>query len=275
MRSTLSSLAKKHYENFPVGSWLIPKTYRTPIHLIYAFVRVADDLADEGAMEGQERIARLHEWEQLLIKNVEGNASDDFFREVANAIHQYHLPIPYFQDLMTAFRRDAVNRTYRTFDEVLDYCRHSANPIGRLLLILFQCSSAENEKLSDNICTALQLTNFWQDISVDTRRNRFYIPTVEMEQFGITPADLSSSGKQHEFRKLMNFQVERTMKIFEEGKPLLLNVSSEFRKELHFIYLGGTKILKKIKALQYDTRFFRPALTKTEKFFLALQSLTS
>lgn len=275
MPESLFTLAQKHYENFPVGSWLMSKKYRTPIHLIYAFARVADDIADEGTMAAQERIAQLNEWEQLLLKSVEGDAADNFFQELANAIHQYHLPITYFQDLIIAFRRDAANQTYRTFDELLGYCRYSANPIGRLLLIIFQCSGAENEKLSDAICTALQLTNFWQDISVDTRRNRFYIPTSEMEQFGITVADLSSSHKQSEFRTLMTFQVERTMRMFEEGKPLLLNVSADFRKELHFIYLGGTKILKKIEALQYDTRFSRPALTKTERFVLALQSLTS
>ncbi len=275
MDNSLLHLAQKHYENFPVGSWLLSKKLRKPIHLIYAFARVADDIADEGNLGERERIQRLNEWEQLLLRSLNATATDVFFRNLAEAIHKFDLPVRYFQDLLVAFRKDSSNPTYSTFDEVLDYCRYSANPIGRLLLALFNCSNDENERYSDKICTALQLTNFWQDISVDTRRNRFYIATTELQQFGLTISDLVHNEKRIEFRQLMKFQVERTRGIFEDGKPLLSNVGREFRKELRFIYLGGTKILDKIEALDFDTRRNRPALTKFNMLSLAVKSFFS
>jgi len=273
MSNSLLDLAKKHYENFPVGSRLIPKKYRQPIHAIYAFARVADDIADEGSLTSEQRIAKLNEWEWFLLQSMEGKAPDSFFEILAGIIKEFNLPVQYFRDLITAFRKDAVTSTYATFEELLDYCRYSANPIGRLLLIIFHSSNPQNEKYSDYICTALQLTNFWQDISVDTRRNRFYIPTTDFEQFGITTSELFNGEKKNEFRQLMKFQVERTRTMFEQGKPLIHRVNKEFQKELAFIWLGGTSILDKIEALQYDTRVVRPSLSKLEMAMLALKAL--
>lgn len=273
MSYSLFDLAKKHYENFPVGSRLIPQKYRQPIHALYAFARVADDIADEGSLNSEERIARLNEWEQLLVQSMEGKAPDVFFETLVEVIKKNNLPIQYFRDLLHAFRKDAVNSTYATFEELLDYCRYSANPIGRLLLILFNSSNPENEKYSDHICTALQLTNFWQDISVDTRRNRFYIPTSDFERFGMTISELLNGEKKNEFCQLMKFQVERTRTMFEQGKPLIHRVNKEFKRELALIWFGGTKILDKIEAMQYDTRVVRPSLSKFEMAILTLQAL--
>ena len=275
MDNSLLHLAQEHYENFPVGSWLLLQKFRKPIHLIYAFARVADDIADEGSLSEHERIRRLNEWEQLLLRSLNGTATDVFFRNLAEIIHKFDLPVRYFQDLLVAFRRDSTNPTYSSFAEVLDYCRYSANPIGRLLLALFNCSNDDNERYSDNICTALQLTNFWQDISVDTRRNRFYIATAELRQFGLTLSDVMRNEKRNEFRQLMKFQVERTRGMFQDGKPLLSNVGREFRKELRFIYLGGIKILDKIEALDFDSRRIRPALTTFDMLSLAAKSFFS
>ncbi|MEW5797909.1 MAG: squalene synthase HpnC [Bacteroidota bacterium] len=275
MSLSFSNLARKHYENFPVGSWLLPRKFREPIHLIYAFARVADDIADEGSLGEQERIQRINEWEQMLLQSVKNEASDVFFRNLAETIRQFNLPTRYFQDLLVAFRRDASNPTYSTFNEVLEYCRYSANPIGRLLLKLFSCSTVENEQYSDKICTALQLTNFWQDISVDTRRNRFYIPASDLQQFGLTFVDCTRKEKQNEFRQLMKFEVERTRALFKDGKPLLSKINGEFRKELHFIYLGGTTILKKIERANYETRHYRPVLSPFDMVSLAMKSLLS
>lgn len=275
MDYSLSRLAQQHYENFPVGSWLLPKQFREPIHLIYAFARVADDIADEGSLGEQERIQRINDWEQMLLHSAGGSPPDVFFRNLAGTIRQFDLPIGHFQDLLVAFRRDSSNPTYSTFEEVLEYCRYSANPIGRLLLKLFRWSNDENERYSDNICTALQLTNFWQDISVDTRRNRFYIATEDLQRFGLTVSDFLRDEKRNQYCQLMKFQVERTRGLFEKGKPLLTKVGTEFRKELQFMYLGGTKILDKIEALEYDTRSVRPTLTKFDMLSLAVKSFFS
>ncbi len=265
MQNFLENLAKTHYENFPVGSWLIPKQYRETIHLIYAFVRVADDLADEGTMNSAARITRIDEWQQRLHDAVKGNSSDEFFIKLADAIQKNNLSLKLFDDLLIAFRRDAANPLYNTFDEVLEYCTYSANPIGRLLLQIFECSDDETERLSDKICTALQLTNFWQDISVDTRRNRFYIPQADLQDFGLQISDLRSYENEKIFRELMKMQIERTRKLFEEGKPLFGLVAKNFRFELNMIWNGGMRILEKIEAMNFDTRFVRPKLTVLDK----------
>ncbi|MBI2429387.1 MAG: squalene synthase HpnC [Ignavibacteriales bacterium] len=275
MAENLLNLAHKHYENFPVGSWLLPKKYREPIHLIYAFARVADDIADEGMQSPEVRIRQIDEWEQMLLQSTNGSAPDSFFRKLAEVIEQFGLPHSYFQDLLIAFRRDSANPHYETFNEVLDYCRYSANPIGRLLLKLFNCSNDENEQYSDKICTALQLTNFWQDISVDTRRNRFYIATTDLQRFDLTFSDILRNEKRNEFRQMMKLQVERTRRMFKEGEPLLSKVNPHFRKELRFIYLGGSKILDKIELLDFDTSAVRPALTKLGMLSLAAKSFIS
>ncbi|MFZ4620780.1 MAG: squalene synthase HpnC [Bacteroidota bacterium] len=273
MGHPFEKLAQQHYENFPVGSFFIPKRYRRPIHLIYAFSRVADDIADEGNMLPETRIASLEAWERSLMNALSGNMDDDFFVELAKVVREFELSPELLKDLLVAFKKDSSNPRYSTFDELLEYCRYSADPIGRLLLQIFKCSNETNQKYSDRICTALQLANFWQDISVDTAKNRFYIPQSELTNNGLTEQDLSTDSKPEKFITLMRFQVERTETILMEGKPLLEQVSKELRFEMRLIWHGGMTILQKIKEAGYDTRIRRPALTKFDKaaiFFKAL-----
>ncbi|MBP6671801.1 MAG: squalene synthase HpnC [Bacteroidetes bacterium] len=273
MGHPFEKLAQQHYENFPVGSFFIPKRYRRPIHLIYAFSRVADDIADEGNMLPETRIASLDAWERTLEKALGGEKEDDFFTELAAVIREFDLSPQLLKDLLIAFRKDASNPRYDSFDEVLEYCRYSANPIGRLLLQIFKCSNETTEKYSDHICTALQLANFWQDISVDTGRNRFYIPRLELSKFELSESDITASSNQEAFTSLMKHLVERTEAILIEGKTLLDIAPKVLRFEMRLIWHGGMTILQKIRSAEYDTRHFRPALTKIDKaaiFFKAL-----
>jgi len=270
---SLSKLAQTHYENFPVGSWFIPKKYREVIHLVYAFARVADDIADEGSESSAERIERLNEWERMLLHSVKGEPTSEFFSRLADSVERFHLSVHHFQNLLAAFRKDSENDTYETFDDVVEYCKYSANPIGRLMLEIFNCSNEHTIEMSDNICTALQLTNFWQDISVDTRRNRFYIPLVELKAHGLRLNDLRNRDNSSSFLRLMKLQIERTEKLFEKGKQLFHHVPKDFKFELKMIWHGGMCILEKIKRMNYDTRVARPILTGRDKVVVLLKTL--
>lgn len=273
MGHPFEKLAQQHYENFPVGSFFIPKRYRRPIHLIYAFSRVADDIADEGNMLPETRIASLEAWERSLEKALNGGTEDDFFTELASVIREFELSPQLLKDLIVAFKKDSSDPRYDSFDELLEYCRYSANPIGRLLLQIFKCSNVTTEEYSDRICTALQLANFWQDISVDTGRNRFYIPRLEISTFGLSENDITASSNQEAFKALMKHLVERTEAFLNEGKPLLDIAPNVLRFELRLIWHGGMTILQKIRTAGYDTRLLRPALSKIDKaaiFFKAL-----
>ena len=258
--SRLSSLASEHYENFPVGSFFLPLSLRRPIHLIYAFARVADDIADEENLPEATRIQQLDVWESSLLRAIAGESVDPFFDELAGVISHHALTPGHFRDLIMAFRMDAQSTHYWTFEDLLFYCRHSANPIGRLLLELFGGATEESLAASDALCTALQLTNFWQDISVDTQRERFYIPMEDLEIFGC--AHMQSGP---EFRSLMEFEVRRTRDIFETGRALITLAPRTLRFETALTWHGGMRILEKIEALNFDSMQQRPALTITDK----------
>jgi squalene synthase HpnC len=269
----LKQMAAAHYENFPVGSRFIPSRYRDAVHLVYTFARVADDIADEGNAGREERLERLNEWESQLLQTVNGDVEDDFFAQLAAVIDRFRIPTELFSDLIVAFKRDVENPIYETFDDVLEYCRHSANPIGRIMLMIFSSANATTEQLSDKICTALQLTNFLQDISVDTRRNRLYITAEELRQFGIDRSDFSSLTRQDAFRELMKFQVERIRQLFADSQSLPALVHKDFRYELKLIRYGGLRILEKIEQAGYDTRSIRPSLTTVDAALIALRAL--
>ena len=271
----LEELASKHYENFPVGSFAMPARFRRPIRLIYSFARVADDIADEGNEPAADRIQRLNIWSDLLHRSLEESTEYAVLNELAVEIQKRKLPVRLFDDLMIAFRKDCENHLYQSYEEVLEYCTYSANPIGKLLLHIFHCFNEENERFSDDICTALQLTNFWQDISIDTRRNRFYIARNEFEQFGFSIADLQRNTRKKEFVDFMKYKIEWTKGLFESGKPLIRNVPLVFRLELKLIWNGGMRILEKIEESGYDTRAFRPVVGRKDKlsiFFKALRT---
>ena len=261
-------LTRNHYENFPVGSVLVPKAKRKHIYSIYAFARTADDFADEGygsETTVADRLRLLDDWERQFDECLEGNFQHPIFTALQQTIRELDLPVELFKDLLSAFRQDVVKARYSDFDEVLDYCRRSANPVGRLILLLFDYRDEKFFQLSDRICTGLQLTNFWQDVSVDLEKDRVYLPLDEIEKFNFSEAELFGKICNDSYRELLKFQVERTQKFFEEGKPLLDFVSGKLRLELKLTWLGGTQILRMIEKNNYDTLSYRPALSRFDK----------
>lgn len=267
--------AEHHYENFPVGSFLLPKQQRTWIHAIYAYARTADDFADEniGELTEHQRLELLKRWEDDLDRSLAGEARGTVFVALERAIREARLDVQLLRDLLSAFRQDVTKRRYGNFTEVLDYCRRSANPVGRLVLQVFNYRDEERAALSDHICTALQLTNFWQDISVDIKKDRVYLPLDDMAQFGVGVDDLRHARATTRVKSLIKFQCERTWDFFKKGKPLCNLLDSRLRWEIRMTWLGGTQILRMIRAQDYDTLWKRPTLSKWKMFMLLLRAL--
>jgi phytoene synthase len=251
-----------HYENFPVASLLLPRTLREPVAVIYRFARTADDIADEGDDPPGPRLARLQEYRLALQGIQSGTATKDpLFRDLDRVAREHGLPLPLFHDLIDAFSQDVVKNRYADFAEVLDYCRRSANPVGRLLLALFRKDSAENLRDSDRICTALQLINFWQDVDIDcATKDRIYLPQDEMRRHGIGEEQLRERRCDAPFRELMRFQVDRARRLMLEGKPLVGRLEGRFRLEIALTVQGGLRILEKLERAGYDMFRRRPVL---------------
>ncbi|MBS1791126.1 MAG: squalene synthase HpnC [Acidobacteria bacterium] len=270
-------LTQSHYENFPVGSLLVPKPLRKHVYSIYAFARTADDFADEGYETGElteaKRLAALEDWQQKLEQSFVGKTDHPVFIALAATVKELGLPIQLFSDLLSAFKQDVVKRRYANFDEVLDYCTRSANPVGRLILLLFGYRDERLHQLSDHICTALQLANFWQDVSVDIRKDRIYLPQDDMQQFGVTVEDLRAARFSPQFAELLKFQVERTWELFRQGRELPELVSGRLKYELRLTWFGGTNILKQIEALSFDTLNQRPTNSTFDKVRLLARTL--
>lgn len=256
-------LANSHYENFPVASRLLPKHLRLPIAVIYAFARRADDFADEGNLSDEERIAALTDYGTKLDLIEQGQQVDDStFIALADVIQQHELPISLFHDLLTAFKMDVTKARYANFGEVMEYCRYSANPVGRLLLHLNKATSPQNLGASDAICSALQLTNFLQDISQDLEESdRIYIPQDEMEQFAVSEDDIRNKITNNSTRRLIEFQIRRTVKLMQAGAPLGKVLKGRMGLELRMTIMGGSRILQKLNQ-QHDDVFSRPRLNK-------------
>ena len=272
-------IAKGHYENFPVASLLLPKDKRKYVYAIYAFARAADDFADEEGIEGgtPKRLALLDEWNEKLRECYNGKAYDPIFIALGKTVEDCKIPIKPLEDLLGAFRQDVVKSRYSTFDEVLDYCTRSANPVGRLVLMIFGCHDEEFFKYSDKICTALQLTNFWQDVEVDIRKDRIYLPEEDIKQYGYSYRQLEMKQDNENFRKLMKYEVERTQAIFDEGKKLIELTAGNadtkrLSKELKLTWLGGTTILAKIKEIDYNVLNKRPRISGFDKVKIFLSS---
>ena len=272
-------IAKSHYENFPVASLLLPKEKRKYVYAIYAFARAADDFADEEGIEGgsPKRLALLDEWDEKLKDSYNGKAYDPIFIALGKTVEDCRIPIKPLEDLLSAFRQDVVKSRYSTFDEVLEYCKRSADPVGRLVLMIFGCHDQEFFKYSDKICTALQLTNFWQDVEVDLRKDRIYLPEEDINKFGYSYRQLEMKQDNGYFRKLMEHEVEKTMALFDEGRKLIemTEKNSETRrlsKELKLTWLGGTTILNKIKEINYNVLNQRPRISGLDKIKIFLSS---
>ncbi len=256
-------MAQSHYENFPVASRLLPKHLRQPIAVIYAFARRADDFADEGNLTNEERVAALTDFGNKLDLIGQGkDVEDTTFIALADVIKQHQLPISLFHDLLTAFKMDVTKARYANFGEVMEYCRYSANPVGRLLLHLNKATSPQNLGYSDAVCSALQLTNFLQDISQDLEESdRNYIPLDEMKQFGVSEEDIHNKLTNPATRKLIGFQIRRTIKLMQSGAPLGKVLKGRMGLELRLTIMGGSRILYRLNQ-QYDDVFSRPRLSK-------------
>ncbi len=270
-------MARAHYENFPVGSLLAPKDRRKHVYSIYAFARSADDFADEGYETGELtealRLAALDDWERKLEDCYQGRADHPIFIALADTVRELRLPIQLFLDLLSAFKQDVVKRRYADFDEVLDYSARSANPVGRLILLLFDYREERLSELSDCICTALQLTNFWQDVEVDIRKDRIYLPQNEMARFGVSVDDLLKKRFSEGYAAMLKFQVERTWKLFDQGKSLPSLVRGRLAIELRLTWLGGARILERIEEMGYDTLNARPKISTADKISLLVKAL--
>ncbi|MFA5405467.1 MAG: squalene synthase HpnC [Ignavibacteria bacterium] len=245
-------IATTHYENFPVGSLLFPKKSRKYIYSIYAFARTADDIADSGVLSENKKINKLNEmWDKLDMIENNVNIVDEIFFALNDTIKILNIPIKEFKDLLTAFKQDSVKQRYDRFEELIEYSKLSANPIGHLVLYVSGYNDNNLFKLSDYICTALQLANFWQDVSRDLEIDRIYIPKEEMEKNNYS-YDLLFQGKENnDFIKLMKSLVDNTKIIFEKGKELENELSGRLKYEFRTIYRGGMEILKKIEKLDY------------------------
>jgi phytoene synthase len=270
-------MTRSHYENFPVGSLLIPKNRRQHVYSVYAFARTADDFADEGygtsGLTEAGRLAALDDWERRLEDCYFGKADHPVFIALAETVRELQLPIKLFRDLLSAFKQDVVKRRYADFDQLLDYCARSANPVGRLILLLFGYRDERLHQLSDCICTGLQLTNFWQDVEVDLRKDRIYLPQDEMARFGVSEQDLREKRFSDRYAALLEFQVERTRRLFECGRTLPSLASGRLAIELRLTWLGGMRILERIEELGYDTLNARPTITAGDKIKLLMKSL--
>ena len=256
-------MAQSHYENFPVASRLLPKHLRMPIAVIYAFARRADDFADEGDLTNKERLAALTDFSNKLdLIEQDKEVNDTTFIALADVIKQHQLPISLFHDLLTAFKMDVTKARYANFGEVMEYCRYSANPVGRLLLHLNNAATPQNLGYSDAVCSALQLTNFLQDISQDLEESdRIYIPQDEMKQYGVSEDDIRNKLTNPASRNLIQFQIERTRKLMQAGAPLGKVLKGRMGLELRMTIMGGSRILYKLNQ-QHEDVFSRPRLNK-------------
>ncbi|HEY4318525.1 MAG TPA: squalene synthase HpnC [Herbaspirillum sp.] len=250
-----------HYENFPVASILLPARLRPAVQVIYAFARSADDIADEGDALPAERLAGLQRYGTALTE-IENRIpqQDPLFAALAEVMREYRLPAAPLRALLSAFRQDVATTRYRTFSDLLDYCARSADPVGAVMLHLYEQSDAKNLRESNAICSALQLINFWQDVAVDWRKSRIYIPLEDLQDFGIEESDIAAGALTPAWRRLMAFEVERTRAMLLAGAPLALRLPGRIGWELRLVVQGGMRILERIEQADYDVFRKRPKL---------------
>lgn len=250
-----------HYENFPVASPLLPRSLRTPVRVIYAFARSADDIADEGNATPEERIAALRAYEAELDRIDQDDMPETaLFRDLQSTLREQSLSTRPLRDLLSAFRQDVVQTRYQTWDELLDYCARSANPVGRIMLALFGESRSSAFAHSDAICTALQVINFLQDVAIDWQKNRVYLPQEDLHRFDVKEKQIAEGAADLRWRELMQFQVERARELMLSGAPLARELPGRLGWELRLIILGGLRVLEKIEAVHGDIFRHRPTL---------------
>ena len=265
-----------HYENFPVASMLLPAPLRHPVSVIYRFARSADDFADEGDLPAAERLARLDDYRQQLALLEAGVPSrKPLFAELAKVVDRYRLPLQLFRDLLDAFSQDVIKNRYADFAELMDYCRRSANPIGRLLLHLFGAATEQNLKRSDDICSSLQLINFWQDVQIDWHKNRIYLPQDELRRYGVSERQIEAGDTSGQWKALMRFQVERARELMKSGAPLGRTLPGRIGLEIRTIVEGGLRILEKLDKAEGDIYRRRPVLRPWDWLLIFARALAN
>jgi phytoene synthase len=265
-------IARAHYENFPVASWLLPAVMRPHVAAVYAFARTADDFADEGDRSDAERLRLLDEWERGLHASVAAPANDrsnQILLAVGETIRTCNLPVTLFDDLISAFRQDITTHRYQTWADLLDYCRRSANPVGRLVLRIAGYDDAGFDASSDALCTALQLTNFWQDLGRDWQADRLYVPLEDVDACHAAVRDLSERRITEAWRCALQRVTERTRERFQAGRLVCDGVSGRLRYELRLTWLGGVRVLSRLERSEFDVFAARPALGASDVMPLA------
>lgn len=262
-----------HYENFPVASILLPRRLRKPVAAIYHFARAADDIADEGDLSNKDRLQRLNDFRDELIHIANGKAPlTPLFQHLATEIRAHQLPIQPFHDLLDAFSQDVVKKRYADHDELLDYCRRSANPVGNLLLHLYEEATPVNIAYSDAICTALQLINFWQDVRKDWAIGRVYLPLEDLARFNVNEAQIAEKRCDEHWRSLMKFEVDRARALMQQGAPLGSILTGRIGLEMRMIIAGGLRILDKLETADYNMFNKRPVLKPFDWVIMLVKS---
>jgi squalene synthase HpnC len=272
-RAYCRRLALTHYENFRVASWLLPRALRPHFYHVYAYCRWADDLADETG-GGPRSLELLDWWEAQLHACYAGETRHPVFIALADTIREFEIPPQPFLALLTAFRQDQRITRYESFEELLGYCRNSADPVGRLVLYLGRCHDEPNGRLADAVCTGLQLANFWQDVAGDWDRGRIYLPLADCRRFGYNEEDFVARRASPEFRRLLAFEVDRAERWLRDGLPLVEQLPGRLRGDVWLFVHGGLKILERIRKIDYDVWKRRPKVSRFDQLRLLLGCLS-
>jgi squalene synthase HpnC len=264
-------LARTHYENFSVATWFLPTRLRQHFFNVYAYCRISDDLGDEVG-DPAASLALLDQWESELDACYAGSPRHPVFVALAETVRRFEIPKDEFSDLLAAFRQDQTLTRYETFDDLLGYCKNSANPVGHLVLYVCGYRDAERQQLSDYTCTALQLANFWQDVSVDYAKGRIYIPLESLRRFGVTEEDIAGQHNTENFRAMIRFEVERARDWFRRGLPLAAKVDRELATDIELFSRGGQEILNAIERQGFVVLGGRPVISKARKLALVARA---
>ncbi len=264
-------LARSHYENFSVATWFLPERLRQHFFNLYAYCRISDDLGDEVG-DPEASLAMLDQWQAELDACYAGHPRHPVFVALEETIQKFDIPKQPFHDLLKAFRQDQTITRFEQFEDVLSYCRYSANPVGHLVLYLCGYRDPERQALSDFTCTALQLANFWQDVSDDYSKGRIYLPLEDLRHYRVTEDDISAARNTSQFCEMMRFEVKRARRWFEQGLPLAGLVDRELAVDIELFSRGGIEILNAIERQRYAVLGRRPAISKTRKLALVARA---
>jgi len=264
-------LARSHYENFSVATWFLPKRLRQHFFNVYAYCRISDDLGDEAG-DPAASLQLLDEWESELNACYSGVPRHPVFVALSGTVREFDIPKHEFVDLLTAFRQDQTVTRYKTFDDLVGYCKNSANPVGHLVLYLCGYRDAERQQLSDYTCSALQLANFWQDVTRDYDIGRVYLPLEDLDRYGVSQADIAARRNTAQFRDMMQFEVQRAREWFDRGLPLVKMVGAELSVDIELFSRGGQEILHAIERQNYAVLGSRPAISKSRKLALVARA---